>query len=67
MNIQKLRLGLVVFCIAFIAFICIQYVDYTNLSWANNKSNYLGIIGLLLSALASVISYQRVNKQQASN
>jgi hypothetical protein len=61
---RKLRFGLIVFAITMII-IQLSITDYSDLSWSNNSSKYLGIIvmlGIILSMILSGLDEKKKSK-----
>lgn len=59
---NKLRNILIVAAVILLAAI-FYYIDYSDLTWSNNRSNYLGIITALLLIIALFLS----NRKEKSN
>ncbi len=61
MNMRKFRFGLIVFATVIIV-IQLSITDYSDLSWSNNSSKYLGIIvmlGIILSMILSILGEKK--------
>ena len=52
------------FCIFFIG--CFFWLDYSNLSWSNNRSTYIGFVVCILNIVVMIMS-NRQEKRKKEN
>ena len=60
---KKLRTTLSIIVVLFISYILIT-MDYTDLSWRVNKSNYLAVFSGLLTIIVNTLSNVKESKQK---
>lgn len=60
---QRFRSILITVCSALIALFLFRYMDYSNLSWEANSSNYIGILSMALVIISMAVSNRREQAQ----
>ena len=64
MNLQKLRIGLVIISVILIIVILTMLFDYTDFSWRSNQSNYIALLANIALIGSNCVSYNHVVKTE---
>ena len=64
MNLQKLRIGLIILSVFLIIVILTVLFDYSDFSWGSNQSNYIALLANIALIGSNWVSYAHVLKTE---